>query len=100
MSTPACSLSSRPSANHRIVLAAPARLGTLACTGLASAGLAGAGGVRPGHGRAGVVHTHNERAQRRVADHAERAGVDLDSLEHVEVHAQAVGNYRLDDVAV
>src|SRR5262249_56468057 len=89
-------LSSRPSADHRVVLAALAQLGALACPGT---GLTGGGRARPGHGRADVVHPHPEWAQRRGTDPTERAGNHPDSPGHIEVPAPAVGNYSLSDVA-
>ena len=42
----------------------------------------------------------DERSQRRVGDDAHRRRVDHQPLELVEVHAEGVGEHRLDDVAV
>jgi hypothetical protein len=49
---------------------------------------------------AGVVHPHHEGPKLGVADHRDRARVYRDALESVEVHAEGVGDDRLDDVAV
>ena len=64
--------------------------------GPASCGLGGQ--VRQGS-RAGV-HGHDEGAVRRVADDGQAGRVDHDALEGVEVHAEGVGQDRLDHVAV
>ena len=43
-----------------------------------------------GHRPTSVIRPQHEGAQRRVANHAERARVDLDPLDQIKVHAQAV----------
>jgi hypothetical protein len=61
------------------------------------------GGYRPGqpgHCSTSVVHPQQERAQRRVPDHAQRTGVNLDPLAQIQVHAEAVRDHRLDDIPV
>ena len=61
-------------------------------------------GLRGGNMRRQVaargVHGHHVRAGRGVADHRHRRGVDQDPLEGVEVHAERVGQDRLDHVTV
>ena len=57
-------------------------------------------GHEAGQVAAGVVDAQGERPQRRVPDDRHRARVDDDPLEGVEVHAERVGEHRLDDVAV
>ncbi len=47
-----------------------------------------------------VFTASDVRPLRGVADHRDRAGVHHDPLEEVEMHAQRVGEDRLDDVAV
>src|ERR1022692_714986 len=47
-----------------------------------------------------VIHPQQEWPQRRVADHAERARVNLDPLVHVQVQTQAIGEDRLDHIAM
>ena len=60
----------------------------------------GSGLFRLDNSPAGVIHPQQERAQRRIADRRERARVDLDPLQHVDVHAEAVRDDGLDHVTV
>src|SRR5260370_6909536 len=48
----------------------------------------------------GVVEAEQERPQLGVPDDGERAGIDLDPLEQVEMYSQAIRNNRLDHVSV
>jgi hypothetical protein len=47
-----------------------------------------------------VVHPDEERPQRRVSDHGQRAGIGLDPLALIEVQSQAIGDDGLDDITV
>src|SRR5579872_3666326 len=47
-----------------------------------------------------VIHPDQERSQRRVPDHGERARIDLDPLALVEMQSQAIRDDRLHDITV
>src|SRR6266566_2985767 len=52
------------------------------------------------HIASGVVEADQERPQPGVPDDGERAGIDLDPLEQVEMNSKAIRNDRLDDISV
>src|SRR5215469_12140607 len=52
------------------------------------------------HAPASVVQPLHERAERREADDAQRAWIDVDPLVQIEVQAKAIGQDGLDHVAV
>src|ERR1017187_7154413 len=82
-------LSSRAAADLRVALAPGS------CPRLLARWLHQARNVSPS-----VVHPQQEWPQRRVADHAERAGINLNPLVHVKVQTQAIGEDGLDHITV
>ena len=47
-----------------------------------------------------VVHPDQERPQRRIPDHGQRARIGLDPLALIEVQSKAIGDDGLDDISV